>query len=68
MISILQSYGAEVTDKFGSDIDCVVIGDILENINARNVKSAQNMRIPVMEESTFFDTYDIDSDIQQNLQ
>lgn len=68
IISILQSYGAEVTDKFGSDIDCVVIGDILENINARNVKSAQNMRIPVMEESQFFDKYDIDSDIQQNLQ
>lgn len=68
IISIFNSYGATTTNTFDTDVNCVVIGDMLENIDGRSVKYARNMNIPIFSEEKMFDLYDIDSDIQQNLQ
>lgn len=65
--SLLASYSAEVTTKFDVDCHVVLVGDILEDVSGKAIKQAQNLRIPVISETDFFNRYDIDSDIHENL-
>lgn len=65
--AILRSYSAEVTCEFSDNVDCVLVGDILENIDGPAVRKAQRGNIPVMHEAEFFNQYDIDSDLAENL-
>lgn len=62
--SILQSYSATVTTQFSDFVNCVLVGGMQNNVNGRAINSARTMRIPVMDENTFFNTYDIDSDLR----
>lgn len=65
IISILEGYSATVFTKFDQSVDCVVVGDIPENVNGYAINEAKKLNIPVMEEQSFFNIYRIDSDILQ---
>lgn len=64
---ILRSYSADVTPEFSEDVDCVIIGDNRENLNGHAIIEARKHRIPIMTESEFFTTYEIDEDLAENL-
>lgn len=62
---ILESYSAKVEiSEFNENCDCVLIGDILEQVNGVAVKSALKHKIPVLSETEFFNKYEIDNDIK----
>ena len=63
MRAILRSYGAEVVGAFNSDVDCVIIGDTLDNINSKELQSAKFLGVPIFSEFQFFERYDIDRDM-----
>lgn len=65
--SILKSYSAEVVETLDLEVDCVVIGSTLENMNSIDIKNAKFMKLPVFEEDAFFSQYEIDEDLQNNL-
>jgi NAD-dependent DNA ligase len=65
IISILEGYSATVFTKFDQSVDCVVVGDVPENVNGHAINEAKNLTIPVIDETTFFNMYRIDSDIVQ---
>lgn len=67
IIAILSSYSAHVVTKFDDTVSCVVIGDFNEDTNGTYIRQAKLRRIPIFHESEFFNKYDIDTDIQQNL-
>ena len=62
--AILSSYSAEVYDRFNTAVDCVVIGGLHEGVSGKSVQKAKMMGIPIFEESDFFQSYDIDTDIE----
>lgn len=61
--SILMSYSASISDVESSD--CLIIGDIQEDINGHYIHYAQNHKIPIMNESDFFSLYEIDKDLDE---
>lgn len=65
--AILRSYSADVVTELTPSVSCILIGDILEGIDAKSVRYCRNNNIPVMTESKFFNQYDIDSDLAENL-
>lgn len=65
--SILQSYGAKVIYTFDDTVNLALVGDIKENINGGSLRNCKYLHIPIMSESDFFDTYDIDTDLNSNL-
>ena len=67
IIGILQSYSANVITYFDEKTDCILIGDIPEDVNGSMVKKAAKQGIPVYTETYFFTYYDIDTDLRQNL-
>lgn len=67
IIAILQSYSAEVTTQFDDSVHGVVVGSKQENIDGHAIRSAKNLGISVMDEVQFFNTYEIDKDLQENL-
>ena len=62
--SILSSYSATVFRNFDQSVDCVLVGDIPENVNGHAIIEAKRLEIPVMEEANFFNMYAIDEDIR----
>lgn len=64
--SILRSYSAEITKDIDS-ASCVIVGDTKEDINGQILIKARRAQIPVFEESAFFERYEIDQDLSQNL-
>ena len=60
---ILEGYSAEVIQKFDQSADCVVVGDIPENVNGHAISQAKLLQIPVMQETSFFAMYGIDNDL-----
>ena len=62
--SILEGYSATVFRNFDQSVDCIVVGDIPENVNGHAVTEARRMQIPVIQESSFFAMYQIDEDIE----
>lgn len=60
---ILEGYSAEVIRKFDQSADCIVVGDIPENVNGHAISQAKLLQIPVMQETSFFTMYGIDNDL-----
>lgn len=67
IVSILQSYSAEVSVGVTPDTDCLVIGSLHDGIDGRSVKEANKRMITVFDEDKFFAEYDIDADLAANL-
>lgn len=65
--NILQSYSAKVVYHMTSDVNGLLVGDILEGINGSMVSECRNNGIPVMNESEFFSQYEIDKDMAIHL-
>ena len=61
--AILQSYSARVTTTFTNFVDCVLVGGTNENVCGKDVVSARNLGIPIMQEQDFFEQYGIDTDL-----
>lgn len=66
--SILKSYDADVTTSFNDSAHCLIIGGAHANIDGGMIQAAQQTGVPVFEEADFFRKYDIDSDLNANLQ
>lgn len=62
--AIFQSYSAVVTSELLDSTNCVVVGDIPEDVNGSIVKKAHKRGIPIFYERNFFDTYNIDEDLK----
>lgn len=65
--SILASYDAKVTCGIVDTADCLVIGDLKEEIDGRSIQIARSHNIPTFDESQFFNMYSVDEDISANL-
>lgn len=65
--AILNSYSANVVTSLTSSVDCVLVGDIDENIKGSVIRGAQSQGILIMKETPFFNQYDIDEDLAANL-
>lgn len=64
---ILASYSAKVVYGLHGHIDCVVVGDIPEDVNSSDVRSAKANQVPVMSEKQFFEQFKIDEDLAEHL-
>lgn len=67
IIAILNSYSAEVVTKFDKKVQCVVVGDIKENIDGLAIQAARELDLPMFDESAFFARYSIDEDLEKFL-
>ena len=67
IVSIFRSYEATVTIGISEHADCLVVGDLNENIDGKSIQLARENNIPTFSESQFFAQYDIDADISVNL-
>lgn len=67
IIAILQSYSATVVTQMDKKVQCVVVGDIKENIDGLAIQAARELDIPMFDESAFFDRYSIDEDLEKFL-
>lgn len=65
--AILESYSATVVTDFDEFIQCVLVGDIKENIEGQAILAARELKLPIFNESEFFAKYDIDSDLEKFL-
>lgn len=65
--SILESYSATVVTDFDEYIQCVLVGDIKDNIEGQAILAARDLHLPVFNESEFFAKYEIDSDLEKYL-
>lgn len=64
--SILESYAATVVYHYDDTVQCVLVGDGMEDVDGQAVRKAQWNHVPVMNESDFFAKYDIDTDLAEN--
>lgn len=67
IIAIFQSYSATVVTTMDKKVDCVVVGDIKENIDGLAIQAARELDIPLFTESAFFARYSIDEDLEKFL-
>ena len=65
--SIFASYSAETVDKFDDSVNCLVIGDMKEDINGGIITQCRKINLPIFSETEFFDKYEIDQDLAENL-
>ena len=63
---ILQSYAAEATLSFSTNVNCVLVGEAGGDVDEQSITIAHEYNIPVFSEIDFFHTYDIDSDLIAN--
>lgn len=68
IISILMSYDASVSSAFVDSAHCVIVGGTHTNIDGGMIQAARQTGIPVFEETEFFREYEIDADLNANLQ
>lgn len=66
IVAILNSYSANVTDDVES-ARCLIVGGTQEGIKGRMVQTAKNFGIKIFTEQEFFDAYEIDKDLAENL-
>lgn len=67
IIAILQSYSATVVTQMDKKVQCVVVGDIKENIDGLAIHAARELDIPMFDETAFFARYTIDEDLEKFL-
>lgn len=65
--SIIASYAGKTTVSHKDKFDCVVAGDIQENIDGEILSRAKSRNIPIYSETAFFEHYGIDEDLEKNL-
>lgn len=65
--SIIASYNAKVVTEYNDDVSILVIGDLKSNINGSAVIKCRERFVQSYTESEFFDKFEIDEDIQNNL-
>lgn len=65
--AILESYDAVVVTDFDNYIQCVLVGDIKEDIEGQAIVAARELHIPIFNESEFFAKYTIDEDLEKYL-
>lgn len=63
---ILRSYAAKIVYTI-DEANTLLIGDISEDVQANWIREMQSRGNTVVYESKFFDAYDIDSDLRENL-
>ena len=62
-----MSYEGKVSDSVDNTVSAVILGDIKENVDGMAVKSANHLGIRIFNESEFFQMFEIDSDLKENL-
>ena len=65
--AILESYAATVTTNYHGGVNCVLVGDIEENVKGNIIRAAKAAGVSIFKERDFFRQYDIDKDIAENL-
>lgn len=65
IIQILQSYSACVVTELSDDVDCLLIGQLMESIDGSMLNRARANDIPIFYEDKFFNEYGIDDDLKQ---
>ena len=60
--SVLENYGATVTQSYSSDVNCVVVGDLMVGIAGQALRSAKADHIPVYSEEDFIRRYQLKLD------
>lgn len=65
--AILESYSATVVTEFDNFVQCVLVGDIKENIEGQAILTARELGLPMFNESEFFAKYEIDEDLEKFL-
>ena len=65
--AILRSYSAEVVEFNESTTNCLIVGDIKQDVKGYQVNYCKTHNIPVYTETEFFDQLNIDADISKNL-
>ena len=60
--SVLENYGATVTQSYSSDVNCVVVGDLMVGIAGQALRSAKDDHIPVYSEEDFIRRYQLKLD------
>lgn len=64
--AILRSYSATVVTHFSADVDILLVGDTLEQVNGAALQTAKTKGIPIMYETKFFTQYKINDDLAAN--
>lgn len=65
--SILRSYSAEIVYTVDNTVDCLIVGDLQEDVDGHKVMQAKKLGVPTFSEYKFFDKYEIDKDMAENL-
>ena len=65
--AILESYSAVVVTDFDNYVQCVLVGDIKEDIEGQAILTARELHLPIFNESEFFAKYEIDADLEKYL-
>ena len=65
--AILESYSATVVTDFDNYVQCVLVGDIKDGIDGQAILAARELKIPIFNETDFFDKYEIDEDLEKYL-
>lgn len=67
IVSILESYSATVVLDFNENVTSIVVGDLHEDVSGTAIRQGKKRHVPVIEESEFFQWYEIDNDLEENL-
>lgn len=65
--AILESYSATVVTDFDDYVQCILVGDIKDGIEGQAILAARELKLPIFNETEFFDKYEIDSDLEKYL-
>ena len=65
--AILSSYSAKVVEDLEDDVNCVIVGGLYEGTKSKYLKYARDNNIAIFNEDDFFNRYQIDDDLAQNL-
>ena len=68
MVALLESFSATISPEYNNKtVNCVLIGDLHQNIRGSVLRDAAYNHIPIIEEHKLFESYQLDSDIKENL-
>lgn len=67
VVALLESFSATIVTEFDDKVNCVIIGDLHQNIDGRVLKAARKKHIPIFEEAQFFEMFKLDEDIRNNI-
>ena len=65
--AILSSYGANVVTRYDDSVGVVIVGATKEEVNGSAIRRAEENNVSIYDENDFFQRYEIDLDMAQNL-